>query len=380
LANQDLNALHEKAEALRRANGGGAPSEANGEDDPPIALDGLPTPEAAEAAHKAHVQAMTAERKAELNELASSMFPDMVQTMRDALRNGTDASLDVAEREAALLDLADLVEDIDHARDLKSIGGFPEVIALLASETPPLQAAAAWIIGSSVKNHRELQLHLLEERALPSLLALVRSHADGEVRGKALYAVSALTRNCKEAQSAFGAADGVGALLGVLAEGEGAPHGSRRLVRKALSLVSDLLREQRQQASELKVTVVTDAAGGEGGGDVRPTGVGALELWRNASELCGAVVDCFKMREDLDAQEKALQALEQLMDSGLLAAGCDLPELQKQVREYRERCDRAIAKAESSGQEDEEEQDGVGNCAELAATAKSLDKTLATLV
>ena len=51
---------------------------------------------------------------------------------------------------------------------------------------------------------------------------LVRSHADGEVRGKALYAVSALTRNCKEAQSAFGAADGVGALLGVLAEGEGA--------------------------------------------------------------------------------------------------------------------------------------------------------------
>ena len=171
LANQDLNALHEKAEALRRANGGGAPSEANGEDDPPIALDGLPIPEAAEAAHKAHVQAMTAERKAELNELASSMFPDMVQTMRDALRNGTDASLDVAEREAALLDLADLVEDIDHARDLKSIGGFPEVIALLASETPPLQAAAAWIIGSSVKNHRELQLHLLEERALPSLLA-----------------------------------------------------------------------------------------------------------------------------------------------------------------------------------------------------------------
>ena len=84
------------------------------------------------------------------------------------------------------------------------------------------------MLGSAVKNHRELQLHLLEQRtALPSLLALLRSHADAEVQGKALYALSALLRNCPEAQAAFGAADGVGALLGVLGEGGAGSGGAR---------------------------------------------------------------------------------------------------------------------------------------------------------
>ena len=59
-------------------------------------------------------------------------------------------------------------------------------MALMASEQPVLQTAAVWVLGSAAQNHREIQLHLLEIGALPSLLALVHSHASLELRAKAL--------------------------------------------------------------------------------------------------------------------------------------------------------------------------------------------------
>jgi hypothetical protein len=216
LAHQDLDTLHERAEAMRRASGDAA------ETAPPISGSGgggLPNPSYSANAAIDAVKPMSAERRAELDALAQTLSPDMVAMMRESLERSLDASLADEEREESLLNLQDLVEDIDNARDFKSIGGFVDVLGLLASEVPTLQAGAAWVVGSAVKNHHELQLHLLAQNALPSLLALLRSHADANVRAKALYALSSLVRNCPEAQAAFGTADGVGALLGVLSAG-----------------------------------------------------------------------------------------------------------------------------------------------------------------
>ena len=450
LANQDLDALHEKAEAVRRG---------DAQPQPPDGSNTLPAPTSEGAARAASVRPgvkpLTAERRAELNELAQSMMPDIVQLMRDALSNATDASLDISIREEALLELQDLVEDLDQARDFKTIGGFPEVIALLASEIAPIQAAAAWVLGSAVKNHRELQLHLLAERALPSLLVLLRSHADEEVRAKALYAASALLRNCPEAQAAFGRIDGVGTLLAVLAEG-----GSQRLVRKALVLVTDLLREQRAAAkaslpskveaadaasdgpswlseasdevagvaaraaadtpprdeppagggvdpykakvqfmvtnrmrtqlgtlgysaeaihqldAESAATILREAGLGGGGSsdDEQAAVVGQVidgSLWRNASELCGAIVDCMRMAEDVDAQEKAMLALEQLVGAGL-TQGCSLSGVRDALRGYVSRCEAALAAAEEATSEEAAEEVAVGACEELLPTAREI--------
>ena len=427
LANQDLDALHEKAERIRKQGGASVGEEAAQAEAETLDLDGLPVPDgspvaaAASAASAARVEMMSAERRAELKSLASDLMPDIVQAMRDALAAGTDPSLPLEEREAGLLVLADYAEDIDHAKDLKAIGGFPEVIALLASELPPLQAAAAYILGSSVKNQRELQLHALEERALPSLLRLLRSHADGEVRGKALYAIASLIRNCPEAQQAFGAAGGADALMAVLSaggggsaaggggggeggeggegggEGGGSTGGDLRLVRKALALITDLLREQRDGSAELKVTVVAGADGdtaaatteatAEGGGGAAAAeggrGHGVLALWRNASALCESVASCLSQSNDLDAREKAVQALEQLMHVGALrgggadgGGGCAVVEVRAALRRYREWCEAAVAKAEERGQVEEEDQDGVGLCPELLPTAREIESAL----
>ena len=111
--------------------------------------------------------------------------------------------------------LQEQVEDIDNARDFHTIGGFPAVLRALAEDgAPRLQAAAAWVAGTAVQNNRELQLVLVEQGALPTLLRLVGAHAVPEVRAKALYAASGLLRACPEAQAQFIAHDGLQALLG----------------------------------------------------------------------------------------------------------------------------------------------------------------------
>jgi hypothetical protein len=366
LAHQDLDTLHERAEAMRRASGDAA------ETAPPISGSGgggLPNPSYSANAAIDAVKPMSAERRAELDALAQTLSPDMVAMMRESLERSLDASLADEEREESLLNLQDLVEDIDNARDFKSIGGFVDVLGLLASEVPTLQAGAAWVVGSAVKNHHELQLHLLAQNALPSLLALLRSHADANVRAKALYALSSLVRNCPEAQAAFGTADGVGALLGVLSAGHAAQP---KLVRKALALITDLLRES-----------------GQSGDSSLPMRGMAFEAPQNASGLCGAVAECFKQQDDVDAQEKALLALEQLVGAGLLAddraAGCSMEDLITSLEAYRERCESALLRARASAERGVDGDDGdddvgaPGACEELLPTAAKLEHDLRSL-
>ena len=522
LANQDLDALHKKAEAMRKAGGGGGGD----------GVAGLPEPSDASTADiGSTVKALTADRKAELNELYAQMMPDIAKMMQEALTKVLDVSLEDEAREEAVLELQDHVEDIDNARDFKTIGGFEEMARLLTNDGAPLlQAAAAYVLGTAIKNHHELQLHLLRETdALPALLALLRSHADAEVRAKAVYAASALLRNCPEAQASFGQLNGVDTLLAVLADASNAP---RRLVRKTLVLVTDLLREQRttraatdkeratfkrvqaeadaayaqtvetkaptasvqvdasgavgalpagaggapEESADAATATTATAAGGiaeadpeslkarvqfmmthamrtrllalgytaeeihqmdsaaaadilghappdlppnvhhangatsSGGSHGHPPGsdgpefvtqsadgvavadeaappaggdgLGSLVLWRNASELCAAIVQCLGFDEDLDAQEKALLALDELVSAQLLVhggegSGCTAVGVRAAVQRYADKCDALLAKQEAEGGSSDDDDDdgggvGAGACGELLPVARAL--------
>lgn len=67
------------------------------------------------------------------------------------------------EKLAALLELEGLLCDIDNARDFHTIGGWPVLAALLApSNAMALQTAAAWAVGSAVKNSYDYQLWTTE--------------------------------------------------------------------------------------------------------------------------------------------------------------------------------------------------------------------------
>lgn len=411
LKHTDLDDLHRRAEAVRsgQPDPGAAPL---AEEPAVLSASGnageLPEPSRGTADARPP-QRMTAERRVELDALAQQLMPNTVELMREALSRALDPSLDVDAREEAMLELEDHAADIDNARDLKSIGGFPSVVELMASGEARLQAAAAWIVGTAVKNHRELQLHLLSLDALRSLLALLLSHSDDEVRAKALYALSAMLRNCPEAQAAFAAADGLGSLLSLLSFESERPK--PRLVRKALALVTDLLRESREVAgsgsgtgdsADADQVPLTAAADGQRADDedevAAPSaearaaiGASLAELrasGRNASELCGAVVRCFEMVDDLDSQEKAVQALEQVVAVGLLApaeqpqGACALENVRAALGRYRSRCaelqsewERARDRAATPDAEHADDDDR-GPCADLLPTAISLDAAL----
>ena len=241
------------------------------------------------------------------------LMPDQVELMTSLLHvlNATTAKDEPARAQALLL-IQECVEDLDKAHDFRrSLDGFRAVVAILKdpTETTRLHELAAWAVGTAAQNQRDLQLHILEMNALPSLLQLVRDDRAPTTRAKALFAVSALLRNCPEGQWAFDVHDGMAALL------EAIESAQPRLVRKALVLVADLIHE----------TLAAEAAAAAG----RPTYDGHLHntrpppLWHRAhfrgEQMCRAVLRCLRLN-DVDSQEKAVTALKYLYAAGLIAA------------------------------------------------------------
>lgn len=358
LQHTDLDELHAKAEGIRAQQDGAAATpgvlSASGNTGEAAQVPaGLPSPGAADQAAVARsVTPMSKDRRVELDELARIVMPDMVAEMRKALAIVEDEAAEAEARVEALEVLQEHVEDLDNARDFNTIGGFPVVLRTLAEDAEPrLQAVAAWVVGTAVQNNRELQLVLVELGALPSLLRLFGAHAAPEVRAKALFAVSGLLRACPEAQRQLGAHEGVSALLAALSDS------SPKLVRKVLVLLTDLLQESRG-AEEAAPPTATDEGGvplrhaawerdavPAADGGVAASLRGAL---RNSSALCDAVVHSLRAA-DLDTQDKASRALEQMLDAGLAESSCAGEAMRSALRAFAAACEAA---ADGCGDDD----------------------------
>merc|ERR1719198_580528 len=99
LKHQDLDALHERANAIRRgaALPGSIAADGNEGDVP---AGSLPEPlRPAAGAERQPPPRLTEERRAELQEAMSHMMPDQAKQMREALELAVDASLPNEERE-----------------------------------------------------------------------------------------------------------------------------------------------------------------------------------------------------------------------------------------------------------------------------------------
>lgn len=187
------------------------------------------------------------------------------------------AEKDNITHSAALLDeLMEIVEQIDHARDLQTIGGLPTLMALLGDPAPVLRAKAAEVVATCAQNNPPVQavravgfhsttnrFHLLIEThsapvvfvriplcvvflrfshtawsqwmlqggAMPKLFVLL--HDDDErCRVKALLALSCMVRGDASALAAFRAQHGVAALVGLLAPDAQPPRVQRYVYNK----------------------------------------------------------------------------------------------------------------------------------------------------
>ena len=263
------------------------------------------------------------------------LLPDETELMRSLLHVITsNCSTNIDACTQALLVLQELCEDLDKARDFAKLdNGFSTVVALLEASDARLHEPAAWVLGSAAQNQRELQLHLLNLAPLPPLMRLVRDESAAvSARSKALYALSALTRNCPEGQWQLQ----TGGLDAVLAAMQ---SGAPRLARKALVWLSDLVHEHLAAAAA--------AAAG------RPTYDGHEHATRpplplaagveSGEVLCAAVLACLRLT-DVDSREKAITALKHLHAAGLLSSGPPCAaDVRTEVHRLLEACQRGAA-------------------------------------
>lgn len=100
----------------------------------------------------------------------------------------------VSDAERLLEELLDIVESIDAARDLATIGGLPTLTQLLASPAPGLRWRAAEVAAACVQNNPEVQASFLAAPGLTERLVALLADADADCRTKALLALASLVR------------------------------------------------------------------------------------------------------------------------------------------------------------------------------------------
>lgn len=159
------------------------------------------------------------------------------QMMREELAVALDLHRNEQDRVQALDNFEMLVESIDNANNMTNMEMWKPIISLLSQpqSTAPIQHAALWIIGTAVQNNDKAQMAILDFNPLVPLLGLLRNSSDGEVRSKAMYAISGILKHNPKAVDLFGKADGWVTLRGALLD----PNVSLR--RKAAFLVNTLL-------------------------------------------------------------------------------------------------------------------------------------------
>ena len=242
--------------------------------------------------------------------------------------SGAEPAAELAEAERLLDELQDIVETIDAARDLATIGGLDTLSDLLTSREPSLRARAAEVGGTCVQNTPEVQTRFLVHPTYADrVLRLAREDADATCRVKALLALSCLVRGHAAATAWFKGHGGLGLLVDVLRRDADA-----RARRKAAQLLRALV--PGLSASELQSLVddrVMDVAGrllGDAGDDAGREAVAELlrarvaraagaAAARASDELLQGVEGALARldalpREDWDAAQEEAEALKGL--------------------------------------------------------------------
>jgi hsp70-interacting protein len=108
----------------------------------------------------------------------------------------TDTSVPLSDKLVAFDNLEQLVEQIDNANNLGSLGLWSPLLGMLDSDEAELRKMAAWCAGTAVQNNVPCQERLLALGGIPRLASLaVKESEDKGVRRKAVYALSSAVRN-----------------------------------------------------------------------------------------------------------------------------------------------------------------------------------------
>lgn len=150
------------------------------------------------------------------------------------------------EKEAALEMLCDLCDNLDNARDLMKLGGLEVCVSRCVCHAEAgVRWRAAELVACCAQNMPEVQLYLLQQGALHTLLQLTDHDPKPTVRVKALYAVSCLVREQEVGLRDFLSHDGFSVLM------RGMQSDCQKLQTKSAFLLLNLLTSHPEHRDTL---------------------------------------------------------------------------------------------------------------------------------
>ena len=172
--------------------------------------------------------------------------PTLMKESGSVLRNKKSTT---DEKITALENMEALIENLDNANNLKNMKLWPSILDQLDSDENEIQSLACSCIGSAVQNNPKSQKDFLVESnksgAMQKVLNLAQNSTDDNLRSKALYALSNITRHNVSAYKQFENLDGWQLIPSLLADADA----SDKLKFRALSLLSSLVSEEVETAN-----------------------------------------------------------------------------------------------------------------------------------
>lgn len=176
--------------------------------------------------------------------------PSDAELMQAAVAHATstDPEVTLESKVTALDNLEQLIESLDNANLLSTLGLWTPLLELLAHENAQVRLMTAWVVGTAVQNNAPSQERLVALGGVEKLvtMALGERLADAEaketkdVRRKAVYALSSACRNYQP---------GMDVLTSELAKkGQGQGDKVDATEMNAVDEVIDKLKEQAQNA------------------------------------------------------------------------------------------------------------------------------------
>ncbi|MBW0461114.1 hypothetical protein O181_000829 [Austropuccinia psidii MF-1] len=177
--------------------------------------------------------------------------------MREAMEKFEDSTKSIQERCDAGEEMEELVQDLDNANDMETLGFWPRLLKLLESDpiavngdNELIKFYACWICGTAVQNNPKSQTAFLKHDPLPVILEIL-SNSQESTQAKALYCLSSTLKHAPintNAISSFTAAHGWETLHNCL------KGPSMTLRRKTVFLINTLVLEDSLELEKLRST------------------------------------------------------------------------------------------------------------------------------
>ncbi|KAF9701831.1 hypothetical protein EKO04_000404 [Ascochyta lentis] len=121
------------------------------------------------------------------------------QMMKDNMEVIKREDCDMEDRLTAFDNFEQLIENLDNANNLESLGLWIPLIEQLENKEAELRRFAAWCIGTAVQNNIKTQEKLLVLGAIPILVRIATGDDETKVKKKAITALSSSVRNFQPA-------------------------------------------------------------------------------------------------------------------------------------------------------------------------------------